>query len=83
MGRRYPIPFVKTGGSDKATQALGAFVVGAVCLAAVLFVAVTLMRGTSRSERSERYVSGPGPMLDPEVPIRAPKNWDALYAFFK
>jgi hypothetical protein len=81
MGRRYPIPFVKTGGSDKATQALGAFVVGAVLLAAVLFVAVTLMRGT-RADRSERYVPGPGPMLDPEVPIKLPKSWDKFYAFF-
>lgn len=83
MGRRYPVPFVK-GGGDTATQALGSIVVAGVLLAAALFTATVLMRGTSRPPVTDRYVSGPGPMLDPEVPIRPRKeSWDAFYAFFK
>ena len=76
MGRRYPI--VKIGGSDDTTtRVLSALVVVTVLLAAALFVAVTMMRGR------DTYVSGPGPMLDSEVPIRHDDNkWDAFYAFF-
>lgn len=75
MGRRYPI--VKFGGSDHTTPVLSAIIVAAVLLAAALFVAVTMMRGR------DGYVSGPGPNLDSDVPIRHDDNkWDAFYSFF-